>query len=47
MSGLWNLATLPVEVLYEISFYLNELTMWYCMRKINQRTYALLSDEVY
>ena len=45
MSGLWNLATLPVEILYEIIFYLDELTIWYCIREINQRMYALFSDQ--
>ena len=47
MSGLWNLATLPVEILYEIIFYLDELTIWYCIREINQRMYAIFSDQAY
>ena len=47
MSGLWNLATLPEEVLYEISFHLDDLTIWYCVRYINRRMYALFSDQAY
>jgi hypothetical protein len=42
-----NLATLPDEILYEISFYLDELTIWWCVREINQRMCALFSDPVY
>ncbi len=47
MSGLWNLATPSEEILYKISFHLDELTIWYCVREINQRMYALFSDQAY
>jgi hypothetical protein len=47
ISCLWNLATLPEVILYKISFYLDELTILYCEWEINQRMYALFSDQAY
>ena len=47
MSGPWNRKDLPEEVLFHISLYLNDITVWFILREVCRRFYTIFSERGY